>query len=105
MENSKETGRERPASRHFHIQGLVQGVGYRAGFAAQARALGLNGRVRNRSDGSVEALVCGSAEPLRQLTEWAGHGPRAAQVRTLQVRESSANDDDCTPGFEIRPTR
>lgn len=90
-------------NRHFHIDGVVQGVGYRAGFAARAQALGLCGWVRNRGDGSVEALVCGSPDRIRQITEWARRGPRAAQVRTLRITDQDG--DGCDPGFEIRPTR
>lgn len=95
---------EKRLTRHFSITGVVQGVGYRAGFAAEAQRLGLVGWVRNRRDGSVEAVVCGNADTLDQLTEWAWQGPRAAQVRAARVLDIDDGNADCGADFEIRPT-
>jgi acylphosphatase len=72
---------------HLHITGVVQGVGYRAAFERQARRLGLSGWVRNRHDGTVEAVVDGGAAALVDIEAWAArrrlsisrHGP--ARVR------------------------
>ena len=64
-----------PTTRRLFIHGRVQGVGFRYSLNAEARALGLNGWVRNRSDGSVEALLIGSIEAVDALTVWAHHGP------------------------------
>lgn len=83
-------------ARHLRITGRVQGVGYRASFAAQAQAMKLAGWVRNRQDGSVEAMVRGSPESLRDITEWAHRGPANAAVREVSVAEvddSSVADD------------
>lgn len=96
---------EQQQIRHLHIRGAVQGVGYRAGFAAQAQRLGLSGWVRNDADGSVEAVVCGNPDCLRQIIEWAWRGPRAAQVRAVQVTDLDRQADDYGSDFEIRPTR
>jgi len=95
---------EKRLTRHFSITGMVQGVGYRAGFAAEAQRLGLGGWVRNRRDGSVEAVACGNAAILDQLTEWARQGPRGAQVRAARVLDIDEGATDCGVGFEIRPT-
>ncbi len=98
-----EIGTNRRLTRHLRVTGLVQGVGYRAQFAAEAQRLGLGGWVRNCSDGSVEASVCGSMERVQQITEWARHGPRAAQVRSIRITDTE--DIGCSPDFDVRPTR
>jgi len=65
----------------------VQGVGYRAAFDVEARALKLSGWVRNRLDGSVEAMVRGDDEALTRIIAWARTGPRAARVNEVQVSD------------------
>ncbi|RJG02333.1 acylphosphatase [Noviherbaspirillum sedimenti] len=90
-------------ARHLRISGIVQGVGYRAAFEREARALGLSGWVRNRLDGSVEALVAGDADALAGIIAWAWRGPAAAQVE--QVAVADADGAQMAPGrFERRPT-
>ncbi|WP_332776592.1 acylphosphatase [Polaromonas sp.] len=90
-------------AKHLRIAGLVQGIGYRAAFAAQAHALKLSGWVRNRLDGSVEATVAGDALALENIIDWAGHGPAGAQVRSVSVVE--VDDALVTDGkFHIGPT-
>jgi acylphosphatase len=90
-------------AKHLYIEGRVQGVGYRASFAAQARSLGISGWVRNRSDGAVEALTDGPDEALAQLIQWAHRGPPAASVTRLLVTD--AGDAEITPGeMEVWPT-
>lgn len=81
-------------ARHLLITGRVQGVGYRAGFEERARALGLSGWVRNRHDGSVEAMVDGDARALDAIVEWAGCGPAGAQVRHVAVRDIEVDGSD-----------
>lgn len=68
---------------HLQITGRVQGVGYRAAFERQARQLGLSGWVRNRHDGSVEAVVDGDAGALAQIQAWARRGPAGASVQQV----------------------
>lgn len=90
-------------AKHLRISGRVQGVGYRATFARQARSLGLSGWVRNRLDGSVEAQVAGHAQALQRIIGWARHGPAGAQVRSVAVSE--IDDGLVTAGeFQILPS-
>ena len=69
----------------LQIQGKVQGVYYRASMVDEALRLGVTGWVRNRLDGSVEALACGTHAQLEQLIAWAWRGPRAAVVTDVVV--------------------
>lgn len=72
---------------HLIISGRVQGVGYRAWVLQQARKLGLSGWVRNRRDGTVEALVSGDADMLESMVEACHEGPIAARVDRVSVHE------------------
>jgi acylphosphatase len=91
--------------RHLSISGRVQGVGFRWALSAQANALGLAGWVRNRRDGSVEALIGGTPQAVEALTTWAHRGPPGARVdRVMSNDEANAGPLDATPGFEQRPT-
>ncbi len=67
------------------IHGRVQGVGFRRSLCEQAQMLGLTGWVRNRHDGSVEALVRGAAAAVDALVAWSRHGPPAAHVSAVEV--------------------
>jgi acylphosphatase len=88
---------------HLRIVGLVQGVGYRASFEAQARALHLSGWVRNRVDGSVEAVVQGAPDAVEKIIAWSKRGPSAARVTEVVV--SNADDMSLSPGsFDLLPT-
>ena len=84
----------------LEIRGLVQGVGYRWAMAEQARRLGLCGWVRNRRDGSVEAMVAGPADAVEQMVVWARQGPRSAAVSEVDVFADEGSFD----AFEQRPT-
>ncbi len=67
------------------ISGRVQGVGFRASCQRQAVALGLTGWVRNRWDGTVEALFEGPAEAVDAMLAWCHQGPPAAYVTGVEV--------------------
>ncbi|SDI27463.1 acylphosphatase [Variovorax sp. OV700] len=77
-------------TRHLVVRGLVQGVGYRWSMVQAAQRLGVRGWVRNRRDGSVEALAFGPAVAVDALTAWARNGPDGAQVSALDVAEVPA---------------
>jgi acylphosphatase len=73
--------------RQLTIRGRVQGVGYRAWLAHSAVALGLEGWVRNRRDGSVEAVLAGTDKAVTEMTTRCQRGPSAARVDDVVVDE------------------
>jgi acylphosphatase len=77
--------------RHIAVRGQVQGVGYRYWVEQQAAAHGVEGWVRNRRDGSVEALFAGPAEVVADLIARCRRGPSSARVDAVQ--EEPANAD------------
>jgi len=79
------------AIRQVTIRGRVQGVGYRAFVEHQARAHHLEGWVRNRSDGSVEALLAGPENAVSDMVALCRRGPVSARVDS--VAEQPANSD------------
>ena len=92
-------------TRHLSIHGRVQGVGYRWSLRAEALARGLTGWVRNRQDGSVEALIHGTPEAVEALTAWAHIGPPAARVeRVWCTDQPTAPHEAPLSGFAQRPT-
>ncbi|MDM0104228.1 acylphosphatase [Variovorax sp. J22R24] len=72
-------------SRLARVRGIVQGVGFREACVCQARALGITGWVRNRTDGSVEVMVQGSPEQLAEMCAWLRNGVPSAVVDSLEV--------------------
>ena len=90
------------AVRHLLITGLVQGVGFRFHMERKARELGVTGWVRNRRDGSVEAVFAGGPDVVRAVIEACRRGPRMAQVDAVDV---DPVDLDILPeGFTQLPT-
>jgi len=84
--------------RRFLIQGQVQGVFYRASTQSEAAQHDLTGWVRNRDDGRVEVLACGSNAGLDALETWLHEGPPRAVVASVT---SEPADDPGMSGFEI----
>lgn len=83
------------------ITGLVQGVGYRAWCEAEAKGRGLSGWVRNRRDGSVEALLSGEDGRVEELLALLWQGPQAARVERVTA---SAAQAPTGLGFRVLPT-
>jgi acylphosphatase len=94
-----EQGRRRTV--RVRIEGSVQGVGYRYWSERVAGELGLAGWVRNRRDGSVEALFSGAPEDVAQVLERCREGPRSASVTAVTIVEEGGDPPD---GFEVLPT-
>lgn len=88
-------------AKRLRIAGVVQGVGYRAWMTREAVRLGVSGWVRNRGDGTVEALVYGDTAAVEELLRACRRGPVGASV-TL-IREDLA-DPDPEPGFRAVPS-
>ncbi|KAM7531679.1 hypothetical protein LguiB_035089 [Lonicera macranthoides] len=83
------------------IKGRVQGVFYRNWTVENATELGLKGWVRNRRDGSVEALFSGSSSKVEEMEQRCRRGPRDAMVTGIEVLPCT---DDPGSGFERRST-
>jgi len=81
-------------TRRLIIQGIVQGVAYRYHMTEAARRLGACGWVRNRSDGTVEALVSGDATAVAAIIAWARHGPPSARVSHVAVELAEESGDE-----------
>ena len=82
------------------VRGIVQGVGYRYSFLHAASREGVCGWVRNRADGSVEAVVQGTPAAVDAVIAWARKGPTGASVDGVDVYEASGD----FAGFDIRDT-
>ncbi len=94
-------------TRHALIRGRVQGIGYRAWTEYEALKHGLEGWVRNRRDGSVEAVFAGPAATVETMIASCRQGPPGARVEAVDVRAGGADDlAPCQPGerFSVLPT-
>ena len=75
---------------HMVITGRVQGVGFRYAAYRLAQSLGLNGWVRNRADGAVEAEFEGDRSALESMLAWSREGPPLARVTSVETAWSDA---------------
>jgi acylphosphatase len=91
-------------TRQIRVKGRVQGVGYRYALRDEAERMGITGWVRNRADGTVEALLRGDERALDALIGWARRGPRAARIEELREEPLQAEFDRTYDRFEIWPT-
>jgi acylphosphatase len=89
------------AAKRLIIAGQVHGVGYRDWLIERAEAAGLSGWVRNRRDGSVEALIAGETAAVEELVRMCRRGPRMAVVSSIDEEFAEAPSQ---PGFCRLPT-
>ncbi len=88
-------------ARHVLVTGRVQGVAFRWSTQREAERLAVDGWVRNRTDGRVEAWVEGEAGAVEELLRWMGDGPPSARVTGLEEREVVP---ESVTGFDVRAT-
>jgi acylphosphatase len=86
---------------HVIIRGRVQGVGYRAWTEYTAEGHGLEGWVRNRRDGSVEALFAGEAQAVRAMIDLCRQGPPGSRVDAIEEREGTAEELAMRGGYRF----
>jgi acylphosphatase len=91
-------------TRQIRVKGRVQGVGFRDALRAEALRLRVSGWVRNRADGSVEALLQGDAAAVDRLVDWARRGPALARVQTVEEQPVEAGFARAYSDFERWPT-
>jgi acylphosphatase len=84
---------------HVFVSGTVQGVYYRANTRDAARELGVDGWVRNLSDGRVEAVFEGPENAVEEMVEWCHSGSPAAEVEDVEVEYDDPEGED---GFRIQ---
>ena len=91
--------------RHVVIHGRVQGVGFRMFVEDTAERLGLEGWVRNRRDGSVEAVFAGAEKVVTEAIEACRRGPRGARVTKVDESDGEGLLDGRQVGrFAVLPT-
>lgn len=89
---------------HLRVTGRVQGVYFRVSTQAEAQRLGLVGWVRNRRDGTVEAVAEGPVEQVEAFLVWVHEGPPAAKVDGVEAATLAPLDEESESSFAIRPT-
>jgi acylphosphatase len=99
MPESSRPDAEAPVRRRVVIDGEVQGVGYRYTCARRAGNAGLEGWVRNRDDGRVEAVFEGPPAAVDDVIDWCRGGPRGAEVNHVTVDEEEPTG--AAGGFRI----
>jgi acylphosphatase len=91
-----------PTTLRLRIEGFVQAVGYRNFMITEATRLGLDGWVRNRSDGTVEALVSGPQKHVEALVQLAMHGHSQSRVKSVDIHNEEKAQVE--KGFYRRPS-
>jgi len=91
-------------TRQIRVSGRVQGVGFREALREEAERAGLTGWVRNRLDGTVEALLQGEPAQVEAVVDWARRGPPSACVGALSAGAPERDFDRPYARFERWPT-
>jgi acylphosphatase len=95
------TTEEDITSLHLKIEGFVQAVGYRNFAITEARKLGLDGWIRNRSNGHVEILISGENGAVESFVAICARGPEGSQVKGIEMEKA---DTPTEKGFNRRPS-
>ena len=85
---------------HVRVEGMVQGVFFRASCRRRADELSLGGWVGNRSDGAVEAVFEGPPDAVQAILDWCREGPPHARVDAVEVEEEQPTGE--RPPFRVR---
>lgn len=85
----------------FRIEGSVQAVGYRNFVIEEAGKLGLDGWIRNRSDGTVEALASGPTKAIEAFFTVCARGPAGSRVANVEMKKA---EPPAEKGFTRRPS-
>jgi acylphosphatase len=88
-------------SLRVRVEGFVQAVGYRNYAIAEAKKLGLDGWIRNRSDGTVEMLISGPTKTVEAFILAAARGPAGSQVKNFELHKAELPAEK---GFHRRPS-
>jgi acylphosphatase len=89
-------------ARRVIVRGRVQGVGYRFTMVGVAETAGVDGWVRNRRDGAVEAIIQGDGAAVLAMIAWCEAGPAGSEVTDVEVGDVDV--DATLRGFATRPT-
>jgi acylphosphatase len=87
-------------TKHLIVHGRVQGVNFREAMRMEAQRLGVTGWVRNRHDGTVEAVLHGWPDDVNAMLDWTRRGPPGARVVQMDVNEAAGEYEL----FERRPS-
>jgi acylphosphatase len=85
----------------LRIEGFVQAVGYRHFAIEEANRLGIDGWIRNRSDGTVEALASGRTKAVEAFVGACMHGPEGSRIKNVELHKAEAPQEK---GFHRRPS-
>jgi acylphosphatase len=88
-------------SLRLRVEGFVQAVGYRHFAIGEATKLGLDGWIRNRTDGTVEILVSGATKAVEAFVAAAMRGPSGARVKNVELHNA---EPPAEKGFQRRPS-
>jgi acylphosphatase len=101
MADNNDSTSDEITSLRFRIEGFVQAVGYRNFVIDEARRLGLDGWIRNRSDGTVEALASGETKKIEALAQACMRGPPGSRVTSVEMHNAEPPEEK---GFRRRPS-